>query len=143
MADTKVSGSRRTTQHPPDATAFETPQPSTRYIRVFHSSVDLKVARLRWLRLFHLQFPGRCVKACRLSIEENSTRATFEITEDLYQPADEDWAMFGRMLPHWKNKFNDPSEMLLEGERLRQKVQNTWEQAKTAKRQASDKEQAR
>lgn len=144
MARTKASGSGRSTQHPPEAHASETPQPTSRYVRVFHATADLnqafdhvlaEVERLKRLGLFRGEFPGRFAKTCRLSIEELRAWATFEITEDLYQRADEDWARFGRMLRDWENKFKDPNDVLLEAERLKKKLA-----AKGAKRRAGKKD---
>jgi len=131
MAVTKRSGSRRATQHPPEAPASETSEPPSRYVRVFEATADLnqafdqvitEVERLKRLGLFHGEFPGRFAKTCRLSIEELRAWAIFEITEDLYQRADEDWARFGRMLRDWENKFKDPNDVLLEAERLKKKL---------------------
>jgi hypothetical protein len=143
VATTKASGSRRTTQHPPEAPAFETPHPPSRYVRVFHATADLnqafdqviaEVDRLKRFGLFHGEFPGRFARTCRLSIEELRAWAIFEITEDLYQRAEEDWARFGRMLKDWENKFKDPNDVLLDAERLKQKLQKEAERKSTGKK---------
>jgi hypothetical protein len=131
VARTKASGSGRSTQHPPEAPASEISQQPSRHVRVFHATADLnqafdqviaEVDRLKQLGLFHGEFPVRFAKTCRLSVEELRAWAIFEITEDLYQRADEDWARFGRMLRDWENKFKDPNDVLLEAERLKKKL---------------------
>jgi hypothetical protein len=131
MADTKVSGSRRTTQHLPDAPASETPQPPSRYVGFFHATAPLNqadqviapVSRVKRLGLFKREFPGRCVKTCRPSSEELRAGAIFDITEDFYLRAHAQCARFGCMLGRWENKVKDPSDVLLGAERLKQKLQ--------------------
>jgi hypothetical protein len=152
MAITKTSGSCRYMQHPPGASAAETPQLPSRYVCVFHATADLyqafdhvvaDVDPLKRLGFLHGEFPGQFAKTCRLSIAELLAWAIFEITEDVYQRADEDWARLGRMLQYWENRFKDPNDLLLEVEYFRQKHQNKPEQRGPAKNIASGKELAR
>ena len=151
MATTQASGSCRSPQHSPEAQASETPQPPSGNVRGFHASADLKaldqvmteVDRLRQLGLFHGEFPGRFAKTCRLSIEELCASAIFEITEYLYQRAGEDWARYGSMIRNWENKFKDPNNVLLEAERLNQKIQKQAEQKSAGKKSPKGKVEER
>jgi hypothetical protein len=148
MATTKASGLRRMTQHPPKAPAFETRERTSRCVRAFGVTADRNhafgqvIALVAWVKrlgLFQGEFPGRFAKTCRPSIEEPGAWAIFEITENLYRRADEDWPRFVRMLRHLENKFKDPNDVLLEAKHLKQKLQA--KQESTAKKRAG-KEQA-
>lgn len=145
MAITKASGSRRTTQHPPEAPASETPQLS-KYVRVFeaaaklHRGFDLvlfEVEQLKKLGQFSGDFAGQFAKSCRFALEELRAWAIFEITEDLHQRAQDDWARYGRLRLRWENKFRDPNDVLIEAERLRKKLAEDASRIQAKKRGGS------
>jgi len=130
MAVPKVRGSRRSTQHPPEASASEIPQPS-KHVRVFEAAASLnrgfdlvldEVERLKKLGQFGGDFAGQFAKSCRFSLEELRAWAIFEITEDLHQRAQDDWARFGRLRIRWENKFRDPKDVFIEAEHLKKKL---------------------
>lgn len=136
MATTKASGSRRSTQHSTEASASETPQPLSRYVRIFTAIADLNrefdllladVERLKQFGFFRGEFSNRFAKTCRLTVEEMRAWAIFELTEALYTHAEEEWALFGRLLRDWENKFKDPNDILIDAERLKQKLQKEAE----------------
>jgi hypothetical protein len=143
MAVTKVSGSRRTTQLPPEVPPSGTSQPPSRHVRVFEAIADLNrgfdhvladVERLKQLGFFRGEFSSRFAKTCRLTIEEMRAWAIFEVTEAIYQRAEEDWARFGRLLLEWEKKFKDPNDVLIEAERIKQKLQKEADQKGTEKK---------
>jgi len=146
MAVTKVSGFRRTTQLAPEGSSSETPPPPSRHVRVFETIANLDrrfdlvltdLEQLKQFGLFRGEFPSQFAKTCRLTIEEMRAWAIFEVTEHIQQRAEEDWARFGRMLREWENKFKDPNDVLIEAERLKQKLQ------KAAGRKATKKKSPR
>ena len=132
MAVTKVSGSRRTTQVPPEVFPSGTFRPPSRHVRVFEAIANLNrgfdqvladVEQLKQIGLFRGEFSSRFAKTCRLTMEEMRAWSIFEVTEAVYQRAEEDWARYGRMLLEWEKKFRDPDDVLAETERLKQKPQ--------------------
>jgi len=107
MAVTKVSGSHRTTQVPPEVFPSGTSRPPSRHVRVFEAIANLNrgfdqvladVERLKQLGLFRGESSRGFAKTCRLTIGETRTWGIFEVTEALNQRAEEDWARYGRML---------------------------------------------
>jgi hypothetical protein len=145
MATTKASGSRRGTQHPPEALASENRQPPSRYVRIFTAIADLNrefdllladVERLKQFGFFRGEFSNRFAKTCRLTIEEMRAWAIFELTEALYTHAEEEWARFGRLLRDWENRFKDPNDILIDAERLKQKLQKEAGRKATGKKKA-------
>jgi hypothetical protein len=142
MAITKPSGSRRTVQRSPAAPASATPQPS-KLVRIFEATANLnrgfdlvlhEVEQLKALGQFHGNFAGQFAKSCRLTLEELRAWALFELTEDLHDRAQDDWARYGRLRIRWENKFRDPNDVLLEAERLKKKLA-----AEAAKQKAGNK----
>ncbi len=125
MAVIKVSGSRRTTQVPPEVFPSGTSRPPSRHVRVFEAIANLNrgfdqvladVEQLKQLGLFRGEFSRQFAKTCRLTIEERR--------------AEEDWARYGRMLLEWEKKFRDPNDVLVEAERLQKAAdQNARERA--------------
>jgi hypothetical protein len=143
MAVTKVSGSRRAMQVPPEVPPSETSQPPSRHVRVFEALANLNrgfdhvladVERLRQLGFFRGEFSSRFAKTCRLTIEEMRAWAIFEVTEAIYQRAEEDWAHFERLLLDWEKKFEEPNDVLTEAERLKQKLQKEGDQKGSEKK---------
>jgi hypothetical protein len=148
MAVTKLSGSRRTTQVSAEVPSSETSQPPSRHVRVFEAIANLNrgfdqvladVIALRELGFFRDEFAGRFAKTCRLTVQEMRAWAIFETTEALHERAEEDWARFGRMLLEYERKFRDPNDVLIEAERLKQKLQKEADQ-KTGKKRAGNKD---
>jgi hypothetical protein len=143
MATSKASGSGRSTQHSSAAPASETPQPPSRYVRIFTAIADLNrefdllladVERLKQFGFFRGEFSNRFAKTCRLTIEEMRAWAIFELTEALHTHAEQDWARFGRLLRDWENKFKDPNDILIDAERLKQKIQKEAERKARGKK---------
>jgi len=141
MAVTNVSGPRRPTQHSPEVPPSEVPQPS-RHVRIFEATASLnrgfdlvlnEVEQLKKLGQFSGDFAGQFAKSCRFALEELRAWAIFELTEDLHQRAQDDWARFGRLRIRWENKFRDPNDVLMEAERLKQRLQKEAEQKSSKK----------
>ena len=143
MAITKASGSRRSTQHPPEAPASEIPQPSSRHVRVFEAIADLNrgfdhviadVEQLKDLGFFRDKFSSRFAKTCPLTIEDLRAWGNFELTEYLSNRGEADVARSERRLHDFEKRFKDPKDPLVEAERLKKKLT-----AKGAKREAEKK----
>ena len=131
MARTKASGSGRSTQHPPDAPASETPQLPSRYVRVFEAIAGLNrgfdhviadVERLKELGFFRDKFSGRFAKTCPLTIEDLRAWGNFEVTEHLSKRGEAEMAQTERRLHDFEKRFKDPNEALVEAERLKKKL---------------------
>jgi hypothetical protein len=142
MAVNNPSGSRRTVQHSPEASASATPQPS-KHVRIFEATANLnrgfdlvlhEVEQLKALGQFRGEFPGQFAKSCRLALEELRAWAIFELTEDLHERAQDDWARYGRLRIRWEDKFRDPNDVLAEAERLKKKLAD-----EAAKKKAGNK----
>ena len=100
MAVTKVRGSRRTPQLPPEAPASETPQPTTKHVDIFEAAASLSrglnqvladIDRLKQLGFFPTELSARSVETCRLTIEELRAWVNFEVTADVSRAAEKDW----------------------------------------------------
>jgi hypothetical protein len=131
MAVTKRSGSGRVTQHPTEAPASEILSPLSRHVRIFEAAANLnrgfdlvlnQVEKLKALGQFRGEFTGQFAKSCRLALEELRSWAIFEITEDLHERPQDDWARYGRLRLRWENKFRDPEDLFAEAERLKKKL---------------------
>ena len=81
-----------------------------------------EVEKLKTLGQFRGEFPSQFAKSCRLALEELRAWAIFEITENLHECAQGDWARYGRLRRRWENKFRDPNDVLIEAERLKKKL---------------------
>jgi hypothetical protein len=81
-----------------------------------------EVEKLKTLGQFRGEFSSQFAKSCRLALEELRSWAIFEITEDLHERAEDDWARYGRLRLRWENKFRDPNDVLIEAERLKKKL---------------------
>ena len=130
MADYKATGSGRSPQHPPEAPAFETLQPS-QHVRVFQAAANLnrgfdivlyEAEQLIRLGQFRNDLKCQFAKSCSYTLEELRAWAIFEVTEDLHQRAQDDWARYGRLRLRWENKFRDPKDVLAEAQRLKKKL---------------------
>lgn len=107
MAVTKVRGSRRTPQLPPEAPASETPQPTTKHVDIFEAAASLSrglnqvladIDRLKQLGFFPTELSARSVETCRLTIEELRAWVNFEVTADVSRAAEKDWDRYAHLL---------------------------------------------
>lgn len=147
MANTKGSGSRRTSQVTPDAPPSKTPYPQpSKQARVYETIANLNrgfeqvlddVERLKGFGVFRGEFRGLFVKTCRLTLEEMRAWANFELTEDLSERAGEDWAEYSRLLLQLEKKFRDPNDVLIEAKRLTEELAKKASKKKQAPRQGS------
>ena len=71
---------------------------------------DLGIFRVRYLRAF-------CVMA-----EELRAGINHELISILREHEERDWAYFGKLHNRWEEQFKDPSDVLLEAKRFKQKL---------------------
>src|SRR5712692_2606987 len=69
----------------------------------------------------------------RIMVEETRTHANFELIEVMQEVEQDDWAHFGRLRRQWEKTWEDPNDVLLEAEHLKQ--QRRKEAEKKSKRQ--------
>jgi hypothetical protein len=79
---------------------------------------DLK--RLTALGVFKSKGQRESAEICRVSIEETRAWINFEATESLHDGEERDWARFGRLRHRYEKKNEDPQDILILAERLRQ-----------------------
>src|SRR5712692_4476618 len=68
----------------------------------------------------------------RIMVEETRTHANFELIEVMQEIEQDDWARFGRLRRQWEKTWEDPNDVLIEAERLKQ--QRRKEAEKKSKR---------
>ena len=61
-------------------------------------------------------------KALRVIVEENRAEINFELVERLAEREQSDWTYFGRLRQQREKKYRDPQDVLIEADRLRQRM---------------------
>ena len=61
-------------------------------------------------------------KALQTTVEENRAEINFELVERLQEREQRDWAYFGRLRRQREKKLEDPQDVLIEADRLRQRI---------------------
>jgi hypothetical protein len=72
------------------------------------------------LGMFKSRGQRESAEICRVSIEEIRAWINFEATENLHDGEERDWARFGRLRHRYEKKNEDPKDVLILAERLRQ-----------------------
>ena len=143
MAVNKPSGSRRRAQLNPEGTLPGTTHPFSGQLHLYEtiSSLNLgfeqvleNLAYLKELNLFRGKFPNYFVKIFSFTMEEMRAWANFELSEVLGEHAETVWAHFGRLRHHWEKKLQDPNDVLIEAERLKQKLRKAADRKATEKK---------
>ena len=145
MADPKRSGSRRTAQVSPERTPSGTsPDGSSfRQLPVFETVTALnrgfeqilgEFERLKQIGFFHHKFSRSFVQIFSLTLEETRAWANLEVAEALAEREQSAWTRFGQLRRQWERKLRDPTDVLIEAERLKQKLSRSARTKKSAKR---------
>jgi len=74
-------------------------------------------------RILALGFRRQLVQHFQVVVEETRAWANFELTATLHEREERDWARYGRLRRQWEKRLRDPSDVLIEAERLGQKRQ--------------------
>jgi len=82
-------------------------------------------------RLEKLGFRREPLKEFRVVVEETRAWANFELVETMHDREERDWFRFGRLRRQWEKKLFDPNDVLIEAERLKEKLRKLAER-KTA-----------
>src|SRR5216684_4525680 len=61
-------------------------------------------------------------KALRVIVEENRAEVNFELVERFVEREQSDWTYFGRLRQQREKKYRDPQDVLIEANRLRQRM---------------------
>jgi hypothetical protein len=131
MATHKRSGSRRATQHFPEASASESSPIASKYTRVAESVASLnrgfdqvqnEVRTLRKLGLLRGGGSPAFAKTCRLMIEELRAWGIAEMTLEINDCADLAWNRWGIRRSRYEEQFRDPKDVLRAAERMKKRL---------------------
>jgi hypothetical protein len=142
MAAFKRSGSRRTTQRAPEASASasETIARVSKYTSICEAAADLNrgfdqvlndIERLRRMGFFRGDVSSRIPRTCRLMLEELRGWAMSDMTIEIHETANSHWNRYGIQRYRFEQKTRDPADVRRELERVMRKLD---EQAAKGKR---------
>jgi hypothetical protein len=140
MAAYKRSGSRRTTQRAPEASASETIPPISKYTSICEAAADLNrgfdqvlndIERLQKMGFFRGDVSSRIPRTCRLMLEELRGWAMSDMTIEIHETANSRWNRYGIQRYRFEQNTRDPVDVRRELERVMKKLE---EQAAKGKR---------
>src|SRR5712691_5248816 len=82
-------------------------------------SADLQ--RLQRLPFFRPEF----LREFQEMVEETRACVNFELVEAMHSREQDDWTRFGRLRQQWEKHHRDPNDVLIEAERLKQKLRKS------------------
>ena len=94
--------------------------------------------KLEKLRLFRPDLSN----IFRIMVQETRTHVSFELIEVMHEVEQEDWALFGRQRRRWEKKYEDPNDILLQAEHLKQQRRKEAEKKAKRKRRGAGKKGA-
>jgi hypothetical protein len=143
MAAYKRSGSRRTTQRPPEAPASETIQRVSKYTRICEAAASLNrsfdqllhdVERLQRMGFFSGEVSNRIPRTCRLMVEELRGWAMSDMTIEIHETANSHWNRYGIQRYRFEQNTRDPEDVRRELERVKKRLDQQAAREKQAKR---------
>jgi molybdenum cofactor biosynthesis enzyme MoaA len=143
MAAYKRSGSRRTTQRPPEAPASETIPRVSKYTSIFEAITHLNrafdqvlqgVERLKRMGFFRGEISNRIPRSCRLMLEELRGWAVSDMTIEITDTANDDWNRYGVQRYRFEQNTRDPEDVRRELERVKKRLDERAAKEKQAKR---------
>jgi molybdenum cofactor biosynthesis enzyme MoaA len=148
MAAYKRSGSRRTTQRPPEAPASEAIPRVSKYTSIFEAITNLNrafdqvlqgVERLKRMGFFRGEISNRIPRSCRLMLEELRGWAVSDMTIEITDTANDDWNRYGIQRYRFEQNTRDPEDVRRELERVKKRLDERAAKEKQANRPAGSK----
>jgi len=88
-----------------------------------HPSLQLPYPKFNWTKQNAERFSfliGMVQQSLR--VEENRAEVNFELVERLAEREERDWTYFGRLRHEREKKLRDPQDVLIDADRLRQRM---------------------
>ena len=82
------------------------------------------LANLRSLREFPF-FRREFLQEFQVMVEETRACVNFELVEAMHGREQDDWTRFGRLRQQWEKRYRDPNDVIIEAERLKQKLRKS------------------
>jgi hypothetical protein len=143
MAVSKSSGSRRTTQRPPEPPGSETIPRVSKYTSIFEAIAHLNraldqmlhdVERLQRMGFFRGDVSNRIPRTCRLMIEELRGWAISDMTIEIHETANSHWDRYGIQRFRFEQNTRDPEDVRRELEHVKKKLDQRAAKEKQGKR---------
>jgi hypothetical protein len=84
-------------------------------------SVLADLQRLQRLPFFRPEF----LREFQVMVEETRACINFELVETMHSREQDDWTRFGRLRQQWEKRYRDPNDVLIEAERLKEKLRKS------------------
>ena len=81
-------------------------------------NISADLDRLQRLPFFRPEF----LREFQVMVEETRACVNFELVEALHSREQDDWARFGRLRQQLEKRYRDPTDVLIEAERLKKKL---------------------
>jgi hypothetical protein len=143
MANTKRTGSRRTTQRAPEAPASETIPRVSKYTQICEAAANLNrsfdqvlhdVERLQRMGFFRGEVSNRIPRTCRLMVEELRGWAISDMMIEVHESADSHWNRYGIQRYRFEQNTRDPADVRRELERVKKRLEQHAAKEKQAER---------